>query len=50
MERTVTATMLFADLMNSTEMAKILTLQEYDEMIVDFQTSMFEVASNHHTY
>ena len=39
--------MLFADLVNSTEMAKILTLQEYDEMIVDFQTTMFEVAANH---
>ena len=50
MERTVTATMLFADLMSSTEMAKILTLQEYDEMIVDFQTTMFEVATNHLAY
>jgi class 3 adenylate cyclase len=47
MDRTITATVLFADLMNSTEMAKILTLQEYDEMIVDFQSTMFEVASNH---
>ena len=47
MERTITATMLFADLINSTEMAKILTLQEYDEMIVDFQTTMFEVANDH---
>ncbi|MFH1124257.1 MAG: hypothetical protein V1758_11430 [Pseudomonadota bacterium] len=47
MEKTVIATMLFADLMNSTEMAKILTLQEYDEMIVDFQGTMYEVASSH---
>ena len=39
--------MLFADLMNSTEMAKNLTLQEYDAMIVDFQNTMFEVTSNH---
>ena len=39
--------MLFADLMNSTEMAKILTLHEYDEMIVDFQTTMFDVATTH---
>ena len=47
MEKTVIATILFADLMNSTEMAKILSLQEYDEMIVDFQSTMFEVASAH---
>jgi class 3 adenylate cyclase len=47
MERFVTATMLFADLMSSTEMAKILTLQEYDQMIVDFQTTMYEVATDH---
>jgi len=46
-EKTVIATILFADLMNSTEMAKILSLQEYDEMIVDFQSTMFEVASTH---
>jgi len=47
MEKTVLATMLFADLMNSTEMAKNLTLQEYEGMIVDFQNTMFEVASAH---
>jgi len=47
MEKTVKATMLFADLMSSTEIAKNLSLQEYDEMIVDFQNSMFEVASAH---
>jgi class 3 adenylate cyclase len=47
MDRFVTATMLFADLMNSTEMAKILTLEEYDQMIVDFQTTMYEVATDH---
>ncbi|MGD2125497.1 MAG: hypothetical protein PVG99_05415 [Desulfobacteraceae bacterium] len=47
MEKTVIATMLFADLMNSTEMAKNLNLQEYDEMIVDFQSTMFEIATSH---
>jgi class 3 adenylate cyclase len=47
MEKTVTATMLFADLMSSTELAKNLTLQEYDEMLVDFQSTLFEVISNH---
>jgi class 3 adenylate cyclase len=39
--------MLFADLMSSTEMAKIFTLQEYDQMIVDYQTTMYEVATDH---
>jgi class 3 adenylate cyclase len=47
MKRSVVATILFADLMNSTEMAKNLTLQEYEEMIVDFQTTMYEVVSHH---
>lgn len=47
MEKTVNATILFADLMNSTEMAKNLTLQEYDAMIIDFQNTMYEVASSH---
>jgi class 3 adenylate cyclase len=44
------ATILFADLMNSTELAKNLTLQEYDEMLVDFQNTMFEVVSHHLDY
>jgi class 3 adenylate cyclase len=39
--------MLFSDLMSSTEMAKILTLQKYDQMIADFQTVMYEVATDH---
>jgi len=47
MKESTVATMLFADLMSSTEMAKNLTLQEYDEMIVDFQTTMYEVVSHH---
>jgi class 3 adenylate cyclase len=47
MEKTVTATMLFADLMSSTEMAKNLTLQEYDGMLIDFQSTLFEVISDH---
>jgi class 3 adenylate cyclase len=44
------ATILFADLMNSTELAKNLTLLEYDEMLVDFQNTMFEVVSHHLDY
>lgn len=47
MKETVTATILIADLVNSTEMSKNLTLQEYDEMIVDFQSTMYEIVSNH---
>ena len=41
------ATMLFADLMNPNELAKSLSLQEYDEMIVDFQNTMSLVTSGH---
>ncbi len=41
------ATMLFADLMNSTEMAKNLNLEGYDEMIIDFQRTMCEIATHH---
>lgn len=44
------ATILFADLMNSTELAKNLTLQEYDDMLGDFQDTMFEVVSHHLDY
>jgi class 3 adenylate cyclase len=44
------ATILFADLMNSTELAKNLTLLEYDDMLVDFQNTMFEVVSHHLEY
>lgn len=44
------ATILFADLMNSTELAKNLTLLEYDDMLVDFQNTMFEVVSHHLDY
>ncbi|MBW1980919.1 MAG: hypothetical protein JRJ12_06830 [Deltaproteobacteria bacterium] len=47
MKDRVIATILFADLMNSTELAKNLSLQEYDDMLVDFQTTMFEVVSHH---
>jgi class 3 adenylate cyclase len=47
MKESIVATMLFADLISSTEMAKNLTLQEYDEMIVDFQSTMYEVVSHH---
>jgi class 3 adenylate cyclase len=47
MGKTIVATILFADLMNSTEMAKNLVLDEYDEMIVEFQSTMFEVVSRH---
>ncbi len=41
------ATILFADLMNSTELAKNLTLLEYDDMLADFQNTMYEVVSHH---
>ena len=41
------ATLFFADLMNSTELAKNLTLLEYDEMLVDFQDTMYEVITHH---
>jgi class 3 adenylate cyclase len=44
------ATILFADLMNSTELAKNLSLQEYDDMLGDFQGIMFEVVSHHLDY
>ena len=44
------ATILFADLMNSTELAKNLTLLEYDDMLADFQNTMFEVVSHHLDY
>jgi class 3 adenylate cyclase len=44
------ATILFADLMNSTELAKNLTLQEYDDMLVDFQNTMYDVVSHHLEY
>jgi hypothetical protein len=40
--------MLFADLMNpGSKKAKSLTLQEYDEMIVDFQNTLSLVTSSH---
>jgi hypothetical protein len=43
-----TATILFADLMNpDSNKAKSLTLQEYDEMIVDFQSTLSLVTSSH---
>jgi hypothetical protein len=43
-----TVTMLFADLVNpSSKMTKSLTLQEYDEMIVDFRDTLSQVTSNH---
>jgi class 3 adenylate cyclase len=44
------ATILFADLMNSTELAKNLTLLEYDDMLADFQNTMYEVVSHHLDY
>ncbi len=44
------ATILFADLMNSTELAKNLTLLEYDDMLANFQNIMFEVVSHHLDY
>jgi len=47
MKETIIATILFADLMSSTEMSKNLTLHEYDEMIIDFQSTMYEVTSHH---
>lgn len=47
MKESIVATMLFADLMSSTEMAKNLTLLQYDEMIVDLQSSMYEIVSHH---
>jgi class 3 adenylate cyclase len=47
MKESIIATILIADLVNSTEMSKNLTLQEYDEMIVDFQSTMYEIVSAH---
>jgi hypothetical protein len=48
MNNAKTATMLFADLMNpSSKMTKSLTLQEYDEMIVDFRNTLSLVTSSH---
>lgn len=47
MKESIVATILFADLMSSTEISKNLSLQEYDEMIVDLQNTMYEVASHH---
>lgn len=47
MKESIVATIVFADLMSSTEMAKNLTLQEYDEMIVNLQSTMYEVVSHH---
>ena len=47
MKESVHATILIADLVNSTEMSKNLTLQEYDEMIVHFQSTMYEIVSAH---
>jgi class 3 adenylate cyclase len=47
MRESAVATIIFADLMDSTEMAKNLTLHEYDEMLVDFQGTLFEVVSDH---
>lgn len=47
MKKSIIATILFIDLMNSTEMSKNLTLEEYDNMIVHFQNTMYEVISSH---
>ncbi len=47
MKESVIATILFADLVNSTEMSKNLTLHEYDDMIIDFQGTMYEIVSHH---
>jgi len=47
MKENVTATILFADLINSTEMSKNLSLDEYDDMIVAFQAAMHEIVSHH---
>jgi class 3 adenylate cyclase len=42
MKESVVATILFADLVNSTEMSKNLTLHEYDGMIIDFQGTIVD--------
>jgi class 3 adenylate cyclase len=47
MKESVIATILFADLVNSTEMSKNLMLHEYDDMIIDFQGTMYEIVSHH---
>jgi len=47
MKESIVATILFADLVNSTEMSKNLTLHEYDDMIIDFQGTMHEIISQH---
>jgi class 3 adenylate cyclase len=49
MKESITATILFADLVNSTEMSKNLTLQEYDDMIMDFQSTLYEIVADHLT-
>jgi class 3 adenylate cyclase len=51
MKESITATILFADLVSSTEMSKNLTLHEYDDMIVDFQSTLCEIVVAHlHQY
>lgn len=47
MKESIIATILFADLVNSTEMSKNLTLHEYDDMIVNFQSTLYEIVSHH---
>ncbi len=47
MKKPITATILFSDLMNSTELAKNLSLVEYDDMLLDFQNTMHAVVSDH---
>ena len=43
----IIATILFADLIDFADLTKDLTLQEYDEMLADFQNTMFEVVTHH---
>jgi class 3 adenylate cyclase len=43
----IVATILFANLIDSSDLTKDLTVLEYDEMLADFQNTMFEVVSHH---
>jgi class 3 adenylate cyclase len=43
----IVATILFADLIDFADLTRDLTLQEYDEMLADFQNIMFEVVTHH---
>ena len=43
----IIATILFADLIDSPELTRGLSTQEYNEMLTDFQNTLFEVVTHH---